>query len=345
MSKHKSEDFKLSVLNYYLNNKTKYSMEYVCEIFGCKKQTLSDWLNKYEETNNVNRNNRVLISYKIKQKHVNYALKLLMENKHYSLEELVKRIKKKYDDFDITPQHLGEVIRDNNITRKRTKLKHFPKTRFGKEINLKDELKRFYEKVDKYDLNKIICLDETSIQPYMVPEYCRSKLGTKCVDKTDDNFVFRKFTLLMAISRSGLVGAKIYEKNGMTKERFVDFIDKFIKGKYKHHLIILDNAGSHNNELVKNKIIETKNEYLFSIPYTPKSNAIESYFNQLKYYLKLNKQSSSFMEIKKNIKNAIKQIKIENYKNYFDYYYKTSRLEYHKRNLSTRARTPKNYKK
>ena len=42
MSKHKSEDFKLSVINYYLDNKTKYSMEYVCEIFGCKKQTLSD---------------------------------------------------------------------------------------------------------------------------------------------------------------------------------------------------------------------------------------------------------------------------------------------------------------
>lgn len=131
----------------------------------------------------------------------------------------------------------------------------------------------------------------------------------------------------------------------MTKERFVDFIDKFIKDKYKHHLIILDNAGSHNNELVKNKIIETKNEYLFSIPYTPKSNCIESYFNQLKYYLKLNKPSSSFTEIKKNIKNAIKHIKIENYRNYFDYYYKISRLEYHKRHQSTRARIPKNYKK
>jgi hypothetical protein len=150
---------------------------------------------------------------------------------------------------------------------------------------------------------------------------------------------------LVAISRNGLVGAKIYEKNGMNKERFVNFINKYIKGKYKHHLIILDNAGSHNNELVKNKILETNNDYLFSVPYTPKSNAIESYFNQLKHYLKLNKQSSSFMEIKKNIKNAIKHIKIKNYRNYFDYYYKTSRLEYHKRQPSTRERTPKNYKK
>ncbi len=36
------------------------------------------------------------------------------------MEELHKIIKKKYKDFDITSQHLGPVIRDNNITRKRT---------------------------------------------------------------------------------------------------------------------------------------------------------------------------------------------------------------------------------
>ena len=38
-----------------------------------------------------------------------------------TMEELHKIIKKKYKDFDITPQHLGQVIRDNNITRERTK--------------------------------------------------------------------------------------------------------------------------------------------------------------------------------------------------------------------------------
>ena len=34
------------------------------------------------------------------------------------MEELYKIIKKKYKDFDITSRHLGQVIRDNNITRK-----------------------------------------------------------------------------------------------------------------------------------------------------------------------------------------------------------------------------------
>ena len=37
------------------------------------------------------------------------------------MEELHKIVKKRYKEFDITSQHLGQVIRDNNITRKRTR--------------------------------------------------------------------------------------------------------------------------------------------------------------------------------------------------------------------------------
>ena len=40
----------------------------------------------------------------------------LKENEQISMEELYKIIKKKYKDFDITSQHLGQVIRDNNKT-------------------------------------------------------------------------------------------------------------------------------------------------------------------------------------------------------------------------------------
>lgn len=309
MNKHKSIDYKLSAVKFYINNHNKYSMNDISKIFDCPKQSLSRWVDRYNTYGNIDRKNKQQLSYKITKEHVNFVLKLLKENKHYSLLELTKKVREKYDDFDVTPQHLGKVMRDNNITRKRTKLSHFPKKRFGKEINFNNELSKFYNVIDKYNINNIISIDETSIQPYMVPEYCRSKLGSKCIDKTDDNFVFRKFTLLVAISRKGLVGAKLYEKSGMSKERFVDFIEEFIKGNYKHNLVVLDNAGSHNNNVVKNKILETGNEYLFTVPYTPKCNPIESYFNQLKYFMKLNKPSSTFAEIKTNVKNAIKQIK------------------------------------
>ena len=45
MSKHKSKDYKISAVNYYLNNDV--SMDYVCNIFNCKKQSLSRWVQRY----------------------------------------------------------------------------------------------------------------------------------------------------------------------------------------------------------------------------------------------------------------------------------------------------------
>ena len=98
------------------------------------------------------------------------------------MEELVKIVKKKYNDFDITSQHLGQILRDNNITRKQTrherriknlrffihptfnKIKlcfillneHYPKERYGKPTNQIKELKTFYKEIRKYSLSKII---------------------------------------------------------------------------------------------------------------------------------------------------------------------------------------------
>jgi len=54
-------------------------------------------------------------------------------------------------------------------------------------------------------------------------------------------FVFRKFTLLVAISNSKIVGKEMYEKGGMTAERFLEFLQKHIFPNYKGYLIVLDN--------------------------------------------------------------------------------------------------------
>ena len=41
MPKHKSEDYRLSAVKYYLNNDT--SLHNVCKIFDCSKQSLYRW--------------------------------------------------------------------------------------------------------------------------------------------------------------------------------------------------------------------------------------------------------------------------------------------------------------
>jgi transposase len=64
----------------------------------------------------------------------------------------------------------------------------------------------------------------------------------------------------------------------------IAFIDKFINGKYKNNLIIMDNGGSHKSSKIKTIVEEKHNQLQYSVPYKPQTNAIENYFSQLKYY-------------------------------------------------------------
>ena len=43
------------------------------------------------------------------------------------MNELQYQLQKKHKTLDISPQHLGTIIRENNKTRKRTRHSHFPK--------------------------------------------------------------------------------------------------------------------------------------------------------------------------------------------------------------------------
>ena len=133
--KHKGIDYKTSAVQYYLNNNE--SMDKVCKIFNCKKTTLKVWIHNYENNKNLTRCNRKPISYKITNLQVKYALELLKNNEQITMFELRKLILKKYSNFKITSQHLGEVIRDSNRTRKRTKHQHFPLTRYKITLNKK----------------------------------------------------------------------------------------------------------------------------------------------------------------------------------------------------------------
>ena len=95
------------------------------------------WVNRYKKDKSIKRYSRKPLSYKITNEQIKYALTLLKQNEQITMFELAKLVKKKYKNFNITPQHLGQVIRDKNITRKRTRHEHFPQTRYRKSINKK----------------------------------------------------------------------------------------------------------------------------------------------------------------------------------------------------------------
>ena len=50
-----------------------------------------------------------------------------MKNQHISINKLWSKLKARFTEFDVIVEHLDVVVQNNNITRKRTKKRHYPK--------------------------------------------------------------------------------------------------------------------------------------------------------------------------------------------------------------------------
>ena len=274
MGKHLSDDYKRAAVQYYLKIGNQLQ---TCQAFECSERSLMRWLSRF--SNNLKPSN-TRTSYKITQQHILFAVQVLKENPLITIADVHNKLLAKFDDYNITKQHLNAVIRDNNQI-KRAKVRHIPLTRFGKDIDINKQLLAFYDEIKTYKLEDIICIDETSLNLGMHRNYCRSKIGNRCYHITNDQQVFKRYTGIFAIGYSGCVHWKVYEQGGITADRLKDFI---IEGNLKNKLIILDNASSHRSPIVKETILQD-NKLMYSIPYQHFTNAIELWFSKLKSLL------------------------------------------------------------
>ena len=75
-----------------------------------------------------------------------------------------------------------------------------------------------------------------------------------------------------------------------------------------------------------------------------KISAVKYYINQIKTYIKKNRNIENYEQLEKNVDNAIERVKPENYKNYFQHAYRIHKKIEFIRKPSTRKRILKNYK-
>jgi transposase-like protein len=335
MPKHKSEDYKLLAVQHYLEKKD--NQIDTCNLFKCSPRSLMRWVRRYKLEQSIKRHNRIPIAYKVKKIHIKFILDEISKNKTITIQELLSKLNDRFKDLDISLMHLHRLIKQNHITLKITKLRHEPIKRFGKDINIDKQIKEFYENIKQYDINDIICIDETSINALQSRHLCYSEKGKRCVVKTNSQEVFKKYTAIFAISVDGVIGYTLYEKGGIDSERLVEFLDTYITNKYKNKVILLDNASSHRNDNVKHTIMKN-NKFLYSVPYQHYTNAIEMFFSMLKS--KLQKKSGLLhSELNNNIKEVIKTIPQSYYKNILKGTY--NRSNYMKKKV---IRKYKNYK-
>ena len=311
MPTHKSNDYKLTAVQYYLVEDN--TQEEVCKIFKCSPRSLMRWVKRYKKDGNVDIHYRKPVAYKVKKEYVKFLVDEINKNKTITLQELHQKLKDKYKNVDISTMQLFRVVRDNNITLKLTRIRHELTKRFGKDIDINSKIKDFYEEVKKYKIEDIICIDETSIKSLQKRNHCYSNKGKRCVIKTQSQEVFKKYTGIFAISVNGVVGWDLYEKSGINADRMVEFLEANITNKFKNKLIILDNASSHRNPKVK-EVINKDNHLLYAVPYQHFTNSIENYFSMLKSRLQ-KLDGLTHAELKENITKTIRNIPKEKYRN------------------------------
>ena len=103
MVKHKTEDYKLSAVKYYL--KRKNTQERTCKIFECSPRSLKRWTARYIKDKTIKRYNRKSISYKVKKEHVKFILDEVNKNKTITMNDLLSKLKDKYPALKISRYH------------------------------------------------------------------------------------------------------------------------------------------------------------------------------------------------------------------------------------------------
>ena len=339
--KHKSEDYKLSAVEYYLLEDN--TQEYVCKIFKCSPRSLMRWVEKYNTDGEIKRYNKKPVAYKITKDQVKYALKEINKNKTITMDDLLSKIKSNYPSFNLSSRQLSRVVKNNNITLKITRIRHEPIKRFGKDIDINQKIKEFYEEVKKYKLEDIISIDETSIKSLQKRNHCYNEIGKRCVIKTQSQEVFKKYTGIFAISTKGVLGWELYEKSGINTDILYEFLQTHITNNYKNKLIILDNASSHRNERIK-ELVNKHNKILYTVPYQHFTNIIENYFSMLKSRLYKESEEGEGLthkKLKANITSVIRGVPKEKYENIFKGAYNRDAVYVKNK---TRKRKLKNYK-
>lgn len=314
--KQHTEDYKLAAVRYYINNEDA-TYQSTCNIFDCSLRSLKRWVQIYDETENLKRKEREGGAYKVTTEQVRFVKRELKKTPDMFIKDLHIKLTDKFPNNTLNRQYIHEIIRDNNITRKRAVHSHFPVLFRGQPRDKAAEMKRFFDVINEFELKDIISIDETSIKPGMLLGYCRGDLGKRCIIKTDSNEIYKKYSLIVAISNKKCISHKVYDEGAVNADRFEEFLQR-VCDRYTNKLFVLDNAQIHKRPNVKKIIRDSGNEVVYTLPYSPRLNPIEQFFNQLKHYMKV-ERAMNLIELKESVKRALEKVKRSHYQNYFAY--------------------------
>lgn len=127
--------------------------------------------------------------------------------------------------------------------------------------------------------DSLVCIDEACFYVGDKGRYGYSSRGSRLNVKASRTLRMKKYTLMMAISRCGVIHFEIMDHNC----KIADFL-RFVNALQvpPQTTLLMDNVAFHKNSTVRQAIKDKMCKPLYIPPYSPKTNAIENVFGMLK---------------------------------------------------------------
>lgn len=194
--------------------------------------------------------------------------------------------------FTTVNQLLDHVVKTCNLVRARSTVSRYIRKagythkkayRVVKPEHSEDKIAEFCEQY-KRGANTVICIDEAGFYAGESGRFGYSPRG-KRLNVLKQKRMATKYTLLMAVSASGVVGYEILNHN-CKKADFLAFINKLdVKAGTS---LVMDNIAFHHSKEVKAAIKQKECVPLYTLSYSPRCNTIEMVFSALKRQYRAN---------------------------------------------------------
>jgi transposase len=155
-------------------------------------------------------------------------------------------------------------------------------------------------------LDKLVFLDESSINTGMTRLYGRALSNERVVDYTPD-VRFERTTVLSSVRADGGLVPLIFE-GSLNGELFKEYLSQCLVPELKPgDILVMDNLSSHKVNGVIEMIVAAGATVLYLPPYSPDLNPIELMWSKMKAYLRMAKARTK-VELEQALKDALESI-------------------------------------
>ena len=135
------------------------------------------------------------------------------------------------------------------------------------------------------DVNRLVFIDESSVNTGMTRHYGRGLGGERVVDHTPD-VRSERTTILSSVRASGELVPCVFE-GSLNGKIFKKYVSEFLVPTLKEgDIVIMDNLSSHKVKGVIEPITAVGAKVVYMPPYSPDLNPIEMMWSKIKAYLR-----------------------------------------------------------